>query len=294
MTIARKSLGAYAALMSAGLLLAGCSNWSYNPGLRGTYIDAGMNLSRAQAAAPAPGVTAFSADLGKDYAGFANSLLNKEGQMADTDYFARKSLAAYAGKNVPPENVGNWAIATPLEAPVGYDVVMNDTRKRLMGFLDANRAGNPAVASHAQVLFDCWVEHTEWQINIGFNGSCHAQLMAILGGPAAAATANVYFEFNRSTLSPAAVQIVQQVALAAKNEPDAHVMLIGKADLAGTDAYNMGLSHRRADAVRAELDKDGIANTRIDERWVGEREPPVPTPNGVREPRNRVVEITIQ
>ena len=295
MTIKRKTLGTYATLISTGLILAGCSNWSYSPPLRGTYLFASMNVSRAQGMQPAPGVSEFSADLGKHYQNFATSLLTKEGQMADADYFSRKSQAAYAGKNVPPENVSNWAIATPLEAPVGYDVVFNDTRRRLIGYLDANRASNPESAAHAQVLFDCWLEHTEWQISIGFNDNCHARLMEILGGTVASvSTANVYFEFNVSTLSPAAVQIVQQVANTAKGEPDTHVLLVGKADLAGTDAYNMGLSHRRADSVRAELNKDGISSTRIDERWVGESQPPVPTPNGVREPRNRVVEVTIQ
>jgi outer membrane protein OmpA-like peptidoglycan-associated protein len=72
------------------------------------------------------------------------------------------------------------------------------------------------------------------------------------------------------------------------------VALVGKADRAGSDAYNMALSKRRADAVKGELARAGVPPARIDERWVGEREPPVPTPEGVREPRNRVVEITLQ
>jgi len=37
-----------------------------------------------------------------------------------------------------------------------------------------------------------------------------------------------------------------------------------------------------------------FANERIETRWVGEREPPVPTPDNVREPRNRVVEINLR
>jgi OmpA-OmpF porin, OOP family len=70
-------------------------------------------------------------------------------------------------------------------------------------------------------------------------------------------------------------------------------VLIGKADRAGTDKYNLGLSERRADRVRAALIQDGVPTKRITTRWVGDREPPVPTPPGVREPRNRVVELTL-
>ena len=295
MMIERKSFHRYAMVIAAGLLMAGCSGWSYSPPLRGNYPTSSMNVDAELAAKPAPGVSPFNQDLGTHYGRLSHSLLNNEGMMDDADYFARKGLAADAGKMVPPENVGNWAIATPNDAPVGYGVVLNDVRQRLVGFLDANRDRNADTAAHAQVLFDCWIEHTEWQIAYGFNGRCHAELINILGGaPMASTTANVYFEFDKYNLTPQAVQIVQQVATTVKGEPNTHVLLVGKADRSGTDAYNMGLSHRRADSVRSELLKDGVTNNRVDERWVGEREPPVPTPDGVREPRNRVVEITIQ
>ncbi len=303
MSRARKFACRYGMVMTAGLMMAGCSNWSYNPGLRGNYIESSMSVPKDQAAQASPGVSPFDQDLGKHYAEFSNSLLNNQRQMADADYFARKGLAADAGKRVPPENDANWAIATPWDVqndvtnlPAGYRNIISGTRGRLMSYLDANRASNPDQAAHAQVMFDCWVEHTEWNLELGMNGRCHNDLMAMLGGApvAVASAANVYFEFDMSTLTPTAVQIVQQAANTANGEPGAHVLLIGKADRSGTDGYNMGLSHRRSDAVRAELQKDGIANSRIDERWVGEREPPVPTADGMREPRNRVAEITIQ
>jgi OmpA-OmpF porin, OOP family len=56
----------------------------------------------------------------------------------------------------------------------------------------------------------------------------------------------------------------------------------------------MALSHRRADAVHKALVADGLSADQIEEHWVGMREPPVPTAKGVREPRNRVVEINFQ
>jgi outer membrane protein OmpA-like peptidoglycan-associated protein len=104
---------------------------------------------------------------------------------------------------------------------------------------------------------------------------------------------NVYFEFDRSNLTPEGRRVVDTVAADAKNDPTVHIRLVGKADLTGTDPYNMALSHRRADTVRATLTADGISADRIAEHWDGFRNPPVPTPQGVREPRNRVVEIML-
>src|SRR5262249_25708166 len=75
-------------------------------------------------------------------------------------------------------------------------------------------------------------------------------------------------------------------------DDSARIDLVGKADRVGTDAYNMKLSERRANTVHDALVADGVSTDRIGVRWVGEREPPVPTADGVYEPRNRVVTMT--
>src|SRR6185437_2968583 len=101
------------------------------------------------------------------------------------------------------------------------------------------------------------------------NGPCHKDLLAALaqleGGQVSMPghEFRVYFEFDKYNLTAEARQILGQVAGDAKKDPHVRIMLVGKADLAGTDAYNMGLSHRRADAVRGELTRLGVANNRI-------------------------------
>jgi OmpA-OmpF porin, OOP family len=303
----KKQRGIAGGLAIAGiaLLIAGCSSWSFQPPMRGNVSFAPHNVAALQAAKPAT-PTSFTQGLTSDYAGLSSSLENELNDWADADYFARKGLAAADGQAVPPESNSNWLV--PLEVPNNYRTDLAQSRERLLKALDGGgRDRMPLVAARAQVSYDCWVERMEDDWKTAIDGPCHKQFldaMALLEGrpqPAAQPAAapgpgreyRVYFEFDKSELLPEAQQILQQVAAIAKQEPNVQVVLVGKADRAGTDKYNLGLSKRRADRVRAALIQDGVPTKRITTRWVGDREPPVPTPPGVREPRNRVVEITL-
>jgi OmpA-OmpF porin, OOP family len=301
----QKSLAGALAILGVALLLAGCSSWSYEPPMRGNVSFAPYNLGKLRAAVPAKPAS-FTDGLTSDYAGLSGSLQDELHDWADADYFARKGLAAAGGEAVPPENNANWLV--PLEVPDKFRTDLAQSRARLMAALASGRTRMPLVAARAQVSYDCWVERMEDDWKTAINGPCHKQFLdalALLEGraqPAAQPAAapgpgreyRVYFEFDKSELLPEAKLILQQVASLAKQDGKIHLVLVGKADLAGTDRYNMGLSKRRADRVRAALIADGIGANRINTRWVGDREPPVPTAPGVREPRNRVVEITLQ
>ncbi|WP_347230272.1 OmpA family protein [Erythrobacter sp. SG61-1L] len=70
------------------------------------------------------------------------------------------------------------------------------------------------------------------------------------------------------------------------------IMLAGYADRSGSDAYNVGLSERRNQAVRSYLVGHGIPGGAISTHAFGEGNPRVPTADGVRELQNRRVEIT--
>jgi OOP family OmpA-OmpF porin len=101
----------------------------------------------------------------------------------------------------------------------------------------------------------------------------------------------VFFDFNKSDLTPQAVSIVNQ---AASNAGPAHVTQLtvtGHTDTVGSDAYNMRLSRRRAESVAAQLEKDGIASSEIEIVAKGKRDLLVPTADGVKEPQNRRVQI---
>jgi OmpA-OmpF porin, OOP family len=70
------------------------------------------------------------------------------------------------------------------------------------------------------------------------------------------------------------------------------VMLAGYTDTSGTPKYNMGLSQRRADAVKSYLAGKGVPDTAMQTQAFGETHLLVQTADGVREPQNRRVEIT--
>lgn len=72
------------------------------------------------------------------------------------------------------------------------------------------------------------------------------------------------------------------------------MVLIGHTDTVGTLEANDGLSLQRAERMRADLIQQGFAAERIHAAGRGEREPLVPTGDGVEEPRNRRVEISVR
>jgi len=295
------------AFISGGFLLAGCSDWSYVPPMHGNFTTEWINHPRVAAGAPPAGGN-FIQESAHDYAGLAQYLSHHgsfyPGDYVDVDYFARKGIGAERGALVPPEDNANWAI--PMEQPYHFRTQMAEARARLVNDLDnGGRDRFPGLAARAQIAYDCWLERTEDDWAREFDGQCHKDFIASItaleqalnGRPIAAPNArqySVYFQFDRANLTSEGRQVVDAVVQAAKAQPNIRIRLIGKADLAGTDPYNMSLSHRRADTVRARLRAKGVEATRIDEAWDGFRNPPVPTARGVREPRNRVVEVTLQ
>jgi hypothetical protein len=101
----------------------------------------------------------------------------------------------------------------------------------------------------------------------------------------------VFFEFDRSDLRPDAREVVAEAAESFKRTGSTRISLIGNADRTGSPAYNERLSFRRADAVRAELERLGVPASVITISAEGENAPIVPTADGVREARNRYVAI---
>lgn len=104
----------------------------------------------------------------------------------------------------------------------------------------------------------------------------------------------LYFISDSDRLTPASEQEYKQVFEDIKSRPVYQVEVIGHTDTFASKEYNQQLSLKRADAIKDQLVHDGLNPKSISIAGRGELDLAVPTPNGVHEPRNRRVEITVR
>ncbi|MFA7588613.1 MAG: OmpA family protein [Novosphingobium sp.] len=104
----------------------------------------------------------------------------------------------------------------------------------------------------------------------------------------------VFFDFDSAIPPASANQTLDSVINYTKVCNWSRLIVTGHTDRSGSDAYNQGLSVRRAQAVAGMLEARGMPEGILDVSGYGESEPKVPTPDGERNPTNRRVEITVQ
>ena len=114
------------------------------------------------------------------------------------------------------------------------------------------------------------------------------------GLPRAAARYLLYFESGGELLTPPSQALLPQIRAQLQNYPGVEVVITGHTDRQGSDADNEALSLRRANSVRQILLTAGFPSERMDTVGRGEREPLVPTADGVAEARNRRVEVKLR
>jgi peptidoglycan-associated lipoprotein len=84
---------------------------------------------------------------------------------------------------------------------------------------------------------------------------------------------NIYFDFDDATLDDMAQELLRQKALWLQDNPDTNVVIEGHCDERGTNAYNLALGDRRAEAVKTFLGDLGISDTRLTTISYGEEKP---------------------
>ncbi len=112
--------------------------------------------------------------------------------------------------------------------------------------------------------------------------------------PAPARTYLVFFDWDRADLTARARAVIAEAARNSTHVQVTRIEVDGYTDTSGTPQYNLGLSIRRAQSVKAELIRDGVPANVIDIHGFGETHLLVPTGPGVREPQNRRVEIILR
>jgi outer membrane protein OmpA-like peptidoglycan-associated protein len=128
---------------------------------------------------------------------------------------------------------------------------------------------------------------TEQEARQAFGAALEAQ-------PARPTAFILYFLEGQDELTPDSRLLLGRILDEIARRPAPEIVVIGHTDRVGALAYNDALSLRRAERVRDELVKVGIAADRIRVAGRGEREPLVPTADEVAEARNRRVEINVR
>jgi opacity protein-like surface antigen len=103
----------------------------------------------------------------------------------------------------------------------------------------------------------------------------------------------IFFPWDVYTLTDEARDTVREIANQFRSQNISQIRLDGHADTSGSDAYNIDLGANRAASVKAALIEDGIPESVIVTETFGESMPAVQTGDGVREPLNRRVEVTV-
>ncbi|MGB0749146.1 MAG: OmpA family protein [Magnetospiraceae bacterium] len=117
---------------------------------------------------------------------------------------------------------------------------------------------------------------------------------AIAARPIAPESYTVFFSSGTSDVESGDAATLDKAVADVNRRPSPEVLVIGHADRVASYGYNDRLAKRRAEAVRGMLTDKGVPNGIITTDGRGERQPLVPTADGVNEPRNRRVEITVR
>ena len=103
----------------------------------------------------------------------------------------------------------------------------------------------------------------------------------------------VTFEFNKTRLRPDAQTILTWVIGIMQKYPDLQVELAGYTDSIGSAAYNLKLSQKRAESVKAYLVEKGIDASRIQAKGYGKENPVASNKTDEGREYNRRVELHI-
>ena len=253
---------------------------------------------------PASHASKFTQALTKDY-----FKLSRVEYYYSHDRFAVKARKADKGKNILPDNP---AKQKKLKRNRWRSRLITSHERLMVALKGGFRSQNPKQASRAQTAFDCWL----WAVidkDKRCIPKCRKRFLAAMKAwsppmmaakpkpmakpkpkpkPAPAARSFiVFFDWDKSNIRADAQKVIDAAAAYSKRRGFVRVDLSGHADRSGSPRHNMGLSQRRAAAVKAAFVKLGVKAGNITTVGKGESQPLVSTADGVREPRNRRVEI---
>jgi OOP family OmpA-OmpF porin len=291
-----------------GLALAGCagdedvtaSGSPFSQALFKDYTD----LATQAASAPAPQAqdTGFFSDVFGMFGGGPSNPAD-----AVVDAFHAKADQAAKGNEPAPE-------------PALADPMVQGLRARLVAAIARSKDQFPDQAARAQADYDCWMLDSGAANLLSQAQDCRSALNSSLlaletasrpappplpapvasapvAAPASVSAAppdyTVYFDFDSWTLTAEDLAVITNAINTARAGGQSHITVVGHTDTSGSAAYNQRLSVRRANVVVEALVDMGARRAAIQASGVGKTDLAVPTPDGVKEAKNRRSVITL-
>jgi len=103
----------------------------------------------------------------------------------------------------------------------------------------------------------------------------------------------ILFDVNKDEIKPAAITNLNNLALSLQKNPQTNLQVDGYTDNTGSAEYNLSLSDRRANAVKAYLMSKGVDATRLTSVGYGMTHPTADNNTDAGRSQNRRVEIGI-
>ena len=268
----------------------------------------------AMAATPGvvlPFASNYQDTLAHAYGHFAHLEGNDETDQMDWHKLNDRAIKASNGGVVTPLQPSQVRSvqASPAQLDADYAAI-----SRVIGNADTMRT-HPREVAVAQAAYDCYMLQQQSEPNASHNlRRCEPTfryLMSKLDKPVEPAVAAapaptmlrydvvdshaVYFGWDKSTLDANARAKLDDIKASLQGEENAwkRIALTGHADRSGPVTYNQRLSERRLRAVADYLGVEPVNNAEVDFKAYGETNLPVATNDGVREPRNRVVTLSV-
>ncbi len=160
--------------------------------------------------------------------------------------------------------------------------------------VDQAARDQPIIAHYSKKGRNLWAYVTlggdNYSITVGKEGASK-QLKRSLATDCHVALYGALFDFNKSTLQPASVGVLQQVAALMAANPALKIEVQGHTDNMGGDAYNQSLSEARARSVMSWLSAHGVAAERMTAKGFGKTVPVADNSTDDGRAKNRRVEI---
>jgi len=272
----------YLMLGASALALAGCSN------LPGASLGATFTAEPYLKAEHGDSST-FNGALAKEYTGVARRAAFDDTLWLNSTAYIAKAKQAEAGVTPAPWSPAELGVTG--EAETMYDDVVAK--------INANKDARPAACARAQAMWDQFLEASraakytsKYCISVEDAKALLEEALAACAPPGPANFV-VYFGFDKTNLTDAAIATIDEVVGAVNQMGTTALSVVGHTDTVGSLEYNQGLSEARARRVADALSERGVpagAMTLAGRSWT---ELAVPTGPNVREPLNRRVEITL-